>query len=340
MNCYKLIRFILTSCKVDISINTENNTPSMNIFKISHPLDQKTVFNNIKKKYKNKTHYLFHGSNNANWYSILRNGLKNCSKTKLMTAGAAYGSGIYLSNDIKVSSGYGSSLDGYSYIGIFEVIGEISKYQQQNRSIFVVPDEKMVIQRYLVKLKPVVTNYIKINNFCNVEIQFNKNSANLFLSVLSRKRLIKELKNIIKSKSKYGFTVELKEDDITKWTIYLNNFDKGFQIYDDMVKNNIKHIELEMIIPSKYPLIPPFVRIIYPTFVHKTGYILDGGAICMRLLTNKYWIPSHSLESLIISIHANISAGNGKINVKKKNSYTEINAKEQFIKVARGNNWL
>ena len=41
-----------------------------------------------------------------NWHSIMRNGLMNASNTKLMTAGAAYGAGIYLSPDSSISAGY------------------------------------------------------------------------------------------------------------------------------------------------------------------------------------------------------------------------------------------
>ena len=41
-----------------------------------------------------------------NWYSILRNGLRNLSNTSLMTAGAAYGAGIYASSQYTTSYAY------------------------------------------------------------------------------------------------------------------------------------------------------------------------------------------------------------------------------------------
>jgi len=44
-----------------------------------------------------------------------------------MTAGAAYGDGIYLSDDVNLSYGYGVSKN-VSAIGVFEVIGEKSRY--------------------------------------------------------------------------------------------------------------------------------------------------------------------------------------------------------------------
>ncbi len=42
----------------------------------------------------------------GNWHSILRIGLRNYSNTPLMSAGAAYGPGIYLAPNSNVSIGY------------------------------------------------------------------------------------------------------------------------------------------------------------------------------------------------------------------------------------------
>jgi len=47
-----------------------------------------------------------------NWYSIMRNGLRNLSNTHLMTAGAAYGQGIYASSHYLTSYGYTARYSG------------------------------------------------------------------------------------------------------------------------------------------------------------------------------------------------------------------------------------
>jgi poly [ADP-ribose] polymerase 6/8 len=52
------------------------------------------------------SYFAFHGSGNENWHSILRKGLKNMSGTKFMTAGAAFGPGVYLSPSSTTSMGY------------------------------------------------------------------------------------------------------------------------------------------------------------------------------------------------------------------------------------------
>merc|ERR1712228_1146884 len=48
----------------------------------------------------------WHGSPMGNWHSILRMGLRNYSKTKHQSNGAAYGSGIYFGKNFNLSWGY------------------------------------------------------------------------------------------------------------------------------------------------------------------------------------------------------------------------------------------
>eukprot|EP00735_Rhodelphis_limneticus_P001284 TRINITY_DN11870_c0_g1::TRINITY_DN11870_c0_g1_i1::g.16511::m.16511 TRINITY_DN11870_c0_g1::TRINITY_DN11870_c0_g1_i1::g.16511 ORF type:complete len:323 (+),score=-5.98,sp/Q5U2Q4/PAR16_RAT/30.21/3e-27,PARP/PF00644.15/5e-10 TRINITY_DN11870_c0_g1_i1:93-1061(+) len=48
----------------------------------------------------------FHGSKPENWYPILHQGLKNLSGTPLQRTAAAYGDGIYLSEDLSVALGF------------------------------------------------------------------------------------------------------------------------------------------------------------------------------------------------------------------------------------------
>ena len=67
-----------------------------------------------KEKYGGETFFAFHGSGLGNWYSILKNGLVSVSNTKMMSAGAAYGKGIYSSPLSSTSAPYSS---GYGYAG-------------------------------------------------------------------------------------------------------------------------------------------------------------------------------------------------------------------------------
>lgn len=66
--------------------------------------ERESVFQKLKQKH--GAAFAFHGSTIENWHSILRNGLKNASHTRLMTSGAAHGKGIYLSPKSAVSARY------------------------------------------------------------------------------------------------------------------------------------------------------------------------------------------------------------------------------------------
>jgi hypothetical protein len=54
----------------------------------------------MQNKLKHGSFYCWHGSSMENWFSIMRNGLRNLSNSHMMTAGAAYGQGIYASANV------------------------------------------------------------------------------------------------------------------------------------------------------------------------------------------------------------------------------------------------
>ncbi len=62
--------------------------------------------------YTNKDiHYLYHGSRNANWYSIMTKGL--LLRPNAIRTGSMFGNGLYFANKARKSTGY-TSLKGYS----------------------------------------------------------------------------------------------------------------------------------------------------------------------------------------------------------------------------------
>jgi poly [ADP-ribose] polymerase 6/8 len=70
---------------------------------ISSP-EAEEVFNGLKEKYGSM--YLWHGSHGQRWHSILRNGLKNATGTRLQAHGAALGPGIYFARNSQASWQY------------------------------------------------------------------------------------------------------------------------------------------------------------------------------------------------------------------------------------------
>ena len=113
MTAYKLMRYVVATNRLQL-------LPLLGLDKIKglssdilqfivtgHASEVEEKFN-LRKKFRGSV-YLFHGSSPENWYSILRNGLKNLSHSHMMTAGAARGAGIYASSMVYI----------YIYILIF-----------------------------------------------------------------------------------------------------------------------------------------------------------------------------------------------------------------------------
>lgn len=107
---YSFINFIIKSNKLQLkseSIISEiffNNNKSLKddvrIFEINNKRSISYKFDIKNPK------YLYHGSSFYNWYSIMRNGLKNYSNTSMMANGSVHGNGVYFSDSISFANGY------------------------------------------------------------------------------------------------------------------------------------------------------------------------------------------------------------------------------------------
>jgi hypothetical protein len=266
INTYGLVKFILASNQIMIKSHSLLTSTDSIIINNSNPNSDKIITADailsdiqqfkiihtplIEDKLKDKaTSFLYHGSPYENWYSIMRNGLKIGSKSKYFLNGAAYGNGIYLSNNIHTSLGYTQSRDGYSnkdkdikILAIFEVIDNPRWNTGKAPGIFVVDDEDALLLRYLLvfnnsdngivgnisNTNNVITNSIfnAINTKLNrgdIQIQEKKAEAMEKKNIVSihNKRLMKEYQNIMKqSVASLGFSVKLaEEDNLSKWMI-------------------------------------------------------------------------------------------------------------------------
>jgi len=66
---------------------------------LSGPVEREQHFQALKQAHGSL--FSWHGSSSGNWHVILRTSLKNMSNTKYMSAGAAYGNGIYFSDKLQ-----------------------------------------------------------------------------------------------------------------------------------------------------------------------------------------------------------------------------------------------
>ena len=153
---YKLMAYIFATNRTTIKEllpheKVVTNTPEyfrQFILTSSDP-NKERIF--MQSKQKKGSFFCWHGSSMENWYSILRNGLRNLSNSHMMTAGAAYGQGIYASANFATSYGYStrysagpkhwskSQLGNYYVIAIVEII-DVPEYKKDaNCNIVVVP---------------------------------------------------------------------------------------------------------------------------------------------------------------------------------------------------------
>ncbi|GMS79292.1 hypothetical protein PENTCL1PPCAC_1467 [Pristionchus entomophagus] len=131
-------------------------------------------FDALKAANEGKTRYLYHGSRNENWHSIIRSGLKNMSGTKYQLVGAVHGKGIYLSPHLTFSYSYCTRFDerniseicqnkkccmasgqetGFVLIAVVEVVDTPEAYQCDKGSIVVIKEEKWCSIRMLASYK-------------------------------------------------------------------------------------------------------------------------------------------------------------------------------------------
>ncbi len=333
---YILIRFILLSCTCTIELDKSEEifglkNTDMKIYKLFNSSDEEKF--NVGKQ---KTSYLFHGSNWSNWYSILRNGLKICSGTVLETAGMAHGRGLYLSDNSGLSFNYGRS-GSTSVIGVYEVIDAQKYYKVSN--IFVVDDETQVLQKYLLIL-PAKNQHLteKINTAFLKTIHEEQNNTNQIYNKKCIMKIIKEYR-LLKSNKNLNFRIDVNPNSPYNWKIFITKFDGNVSIMSDMKRLNVKEIELELKFGNNYPFAPPFIRIVTPMFENLTGHITSHGAICNEILSSKGWIPTCSIEMLLIIIISEISE-DGRIDIVNYNkSYDYEESKKSFNQMIVAQGW-
>jgi ubiquitin-protein ligase len=324
---YYLLRFIIKSCCQDIAKVVQYD--DIIIYKITHPFYVENQFN--KKITDGAKTYLYHGSNSANWYSILRNGIKVLSNTTMQKNGAAYGKGIYMSDQFNTSFGYCGALTDKPFImGVYEVIGTKTDYG--NSPIFVIPSHDLCLLRYLIVGKYKINTSgsrqtqafgFIFDGFKMVEKYFSskiceESEQKSKILIINNKKLMKEYSKLTKS----TYNIVLVNSNILDWEVTWSG------------------VTICLKFPQLFPVEPPFVFIKTPKFNPSAYNITGEGAICCEYLTKSQWIPALSVESLIVQIFALIIEPNFA-NIQDINfTYDHSMAIQSYEQLAKGNGWL
>uniref|UniRef100_A0A5S6R4C7 UBIQUITIN_CONJUGAT_2 domain-containing protein n=1 Tax=Trichuris muris TaxID=70415 RepID=A0A5S6R4C7_TRIMR len=150
-------------------------------------------------------------------------------------------------------------------------------------------------------------------------------------------RLMKDLSEIYASSSYANgvFDVELVDDSLLSWLVKLKKIDPDSHLAQDLLQwksqTDEDYILLSFTFPTKYPFEPPFVYIVRP-FIQQ-GFVMDGGAICMELLTPKGWSSVYSVESVILQIAATLVKGDARILMNHDVSASPTAARATFKKI-------
>ena len=130
------------------------------------------------------------------------------------------------------------------------------------------------------------------------------------LKVVRNRRLMKEYREITRNVARQtepAFTVELVNDCLYEWNIHLFNIDRTSDLWRDMRDLRIRDIQLNMTFPENFPFSPPFLRVLSPRI--ERGFVMEGGAICMELLTPRGWASAYTIEAIIMQFAASLVKG-------------------------------
>ena len=93
---------------------------------------------------------------------------------------------------------------------------------------------------------------------------------------------------------------------IYQWIVEFHSFDSSLPLAQDLKRNKLTSIVMEIRFPPQFPMSPPFIRVIRPRFIPFMqgggGHVTAGGAMCMELLTSSGWLPTITMESVLLQV--------------------------------------
>uniref|UniRef100_A0A6A7FY30 E2 ubiquitin-conjugating enzyme n=1 Tax=Hirondellea gigas TaxID=1518452 RepID=A0A6A7FY30_9CRUS len=150
------------------------------------------------------------------------------------------------------------------------------------------------------------------------------------------RRLMKEyqeLCRITQASSNPMFSVSLVDDSLYDWKVKLLHLDQDSLLYRDMVAYGVPFILLSITFPDTFPFQPPFLRVLSPRI--EKGYVMEGGAICMELLTPRGWASAYTVEAIIMQFAASLVKGQGRISRKPLKDFSKRAAETSFRAVVK-----
>ncbi|KAK0319615.1 hypothetical protein LTR82_009320 [Friedmanniomyces endolithicus] len=171
----------------------------------------------------------------------------------------------------------------------------------------------------------------------------------------STRRLMKELAALQKLQnatalSDLGWHLDAEQiSNPYQWILELHSFhviDPHLPLVADMRRQNLHSLVLEIRFNRDFPFTPPYVRVIRPRFLSFAqgagGHIVQGGAMCMELLTNTGWSSVSSMESVLMQIRLAIASqppARLDLTAGARGDYGTGEAAEGYLRACRTHGW-
>lgn len=134
---------------------------------------------------------------------------------------------------------------------------------------------------------------------------------------------------------------------VYRWIVELHTFDPDLPLAKDLKAMDLKSVVLELRFPPQFPMDPPLVRVIRPRFLEFAagggGHVTAGGSMCMELLTHSGWLPTASIESILLQVRMALSSTDprpARLNLHSaKMDYSVAEAVEAYKRVSMAHGW-
>eukprot|EP00927_Polykrikos_kofoidii_P055047 TRINITY_DN49364_c0_g1_i1.p1 TRINITY_DN49364_c0_g1~~TRINITY_DN49364_c0_g1_i1.p1 ORF type:complete len:633 (-),score=71.63 TRINITY_DN49364_c0_g1_i1:53-1918(-) len=135
-------------------------------------------------------------------------------------------------------------------------------------------------------------------------------------------RLTREMRQMETQRSKilaeHGIELALCDpegNNLRVWSLKINSVavDAACTLGKELRKYGVPCIEFEVWIPDAFPVAPPKVRVLRPSFGGGSFYVHQNGALCLEILTRQGWSPAMSLVQLGVQIKTMMSQTPGHV---------------------------
>lgn len=169
---------------------------------------------------------------------------------------------------------------------------------------------------------------------------YPKKKNNLLIRTTSKSaiRLEKEIKKVKKHKIlKKVCNVGFIDGDSLKWEVKMKF--KKTELEKELEKVGHKTIELKIIFPEIYPMLPPQIQMISPRIASGKGFVNSGGTFCLENLSGNSWASGakqNQMHCLLLQIWSFMQEDNLKF---EEGKYTFKEGDEAFRKMRDALGW-